>query len=259
MANNNITHQPGSSDSQPGFIEHQHGTRRQPDDAQTQLSQRVHFNMDTMATLLKQLIVGGGSDMDHRPSRSGRKRRQSYPSSKSDNAEDDIEVIYHSKRPRWDDELSLSPSEVDIDTLIGVNALETKDADGAESTNGTANEDEAYLKSLEAYLNDEDPIGGKIQQNLANIPLKRWGISLSNDKLEALLITHTNSENCTEITVAKVNPEIWTQTNNFKRKTDLRVANAQQALQKATFAILKCCNTQLSKKKSEQGNLKSRH
>ena len=104
------------------------------------------------------------------------------------------------------------------------------------------------MKSLEADLNDEDPVGGKIQENLASIALKRWGISLSTDKLKALLTKHTKPENCAEITVAKVNPEIWSQMNHFKRKTDLRVGNAQQALQKATFAILKCCDTLLCTK-----------
>ena len=90
---------------------------------------------------------------------------------------------------------------------------------------------------LEADLNDEDPVGGKIQQKLANIALKLWGISLSTDKLKALLTKHTKPENCAEmmndewcaeITAAKVNPEIYSQMNNFKRKTDLRVGNAQQ-------------------------------
>ena len=47
-------------------------------------------------------------------------------------------------------------------------------------------------------------------------------------------------------TVAKVNPEIWSQILKFKRKTNLWVGNVQQALQKATFAILKSCNTLLS-------------
>lgn len=36
--------------------------------------------------------------------------------------------------------------------------------------------------------------------------------------------------------------------NNFKRKTDPRVDNAQQAFQKATFAILKFYNTLFSTK-----------
>ena len=83
-----------------------------------------------MATLLKQLVAGGGSDTDHRLSRSGTKRCQSYPSSESDDAEDDIAVIDRRKRPRYDDELSLSPSEADIETLLGVNASETNGADG---------------------------------------------------------------------------------------------------------------------------------
>ena len=69
-----------------------------------------------------------------------------------------------------DDKWSLSPSEANIDTLLGVNASKTKGANGAVSTNWTANEDKAYLKSLKADLNDEDPVGGKIQQNLATKP-----------------------------------------------------------------------------------------
>ena len=39
-----------------------------------------------------------------------------------------------------------------------------------------------------------------------------------------------------------VNLEIWDQMNNFRRKADLRVSNIQQALQKATFSILRACD-----------------
>ena len=71
---------------------------------------------------------------------------------------------------------------------------------------------------------------------------KQWGISLPNSKLKALLAKHTKPDNCPDITTARVNPEIWDQMNNFRRKADLRVSNIQQALQKATFGILKVCN-----------------
>ena len=71
---------------------------------------------------------------------------------------------------------------------------------------------------------------------------KRWGITLPNDKLKALLPKHAKPENCLDITKVRVNPEIWDQMNNFRRKADLRVSNIQQALQKATFGILKVCD-----------------
>ena len=65
MANNNITREPGSSESQPGFTERQLGTLRQPDDAQSSPTitsgqsgsdlnsalSEINCNMETMATL----------------------------------------------------------------------------------------------------------------------------------------------------------------------------------------------------------------
>ena len=44
--------------------------------------------------------------------------------------------------------------------------------------------------------------------------------------------------NCVDITVTCVNSEIWESLNSFRKKADLRLANLQQAFQKATFATL---------------------
>ena len=104
------------------------------------------------------------------------------------------------------------------------------------------NEEAELLKSLEADFTDDELVGAKINQRLANIAFKRWGITLPNDKLKALLAKHAKPENCPDITTVRVNPEIWDQMNNFRRKADLRVSNIQQALQKATFGILKVCD-----------------
>ena len=41
-----------------------------------------------------------------------------------------------------------------------------------------------------------------------------------------------------DITVTRVNSEIWQSLNSFRKKADLRLANLQQAFQKATFATL---------------------
>ena len=44
--------------------------------------------------------------------------------------------------------------------------------------------------------------------------------------------------NCIDITVTRVNSEIWHSLNAFRKKADLRLANLQQTFQKATFATL---------------------
>ena len=125
-------------------------------------------------------------------------------------------------------------------------------SDGAENPDVATHttEEVDLLKSLEADFDDDEPLGEKIQQNLANIALKRWEVSLSSDKIKSLLAKHVKPENCADLIVPKVNPENWSQFDNFKRKADQRLGNIQQVLQKATFGILKSCNNQVSKHSS---------
>ena len=213
MAHTDAINQPDHSESQHGSSVRQPGnSTSQPDDTalppaitpgqpgpdlSATLSQ-INTNMGSMADLLKQLAESGGFNMDHQSSRSARKRRQSPPPSEPSDSEDDTDPLERGKRPRCDDELGLSPSDEDVEDLLGMQDSVSKGANGAESTKGAANEDEIYLKTLEVALEDEDSVGGKIQQNLANIALKRWGISLSNDKLKVLLDKHAKPENCAD-------------------------------------------------------------
>lgn len=207
-----------------------------------------HSHMGTMTAHLKQLVVDGSSDMDNRPSRSGRTPQQHFLSPPSSESEDNTEPMGSNKRPHCDDKLSVFPSETDVEHLLDMQDPEAKGANGLASKIGQALDDEDYLKSLEADLADDDPGWEKIQQTLDNIASKWWGLPFSSDNLKVLLNKHTKPENCAEITVAKVNPEIWSQMNNFKHKTALRIGNTQEALQKATFAILKSCDMMLSAK-----------
>ena len=41
------------------------------------------------------------------------------------------------------------------------------------------------------------------------------------------LSKHDKQENCTELTVAKLNPEIWRRLSNFKKSTDIRLSNVK--------------------------------
>lgn len=158
-------------------------------------------------------------------------------SADSESEENDNESS--SKRRREEDELSISPSDEDINEFLQESNSKEVEAHG--KTAETEGEVE-LLKSLEADFTDNEVAGAKINQRLANIASKRWGITLPNDKLKPLLAKHAKPEHCTDITKVKVNPEIWDQMNNYRRKADLRVSNIQQALQKATLGILKACD-----------------
>ena len=193
----------------------------------------INVNMGTMASLLQTIVAR----QDSKPQK--KRRHSPHDLSSADSESEDNDHEASGKRRREEDELSISPSDEDINEF-----LEESNAKEAEVTTKTTEpkEEVELLKSLEADFTDDELVGAKINQRLANIASKRWGITLPNDKLKALLAKHAKPENCPEITTVRVNPEIWDQMNNFRRKADLRVSNIQQALQKATFRILKVCD-----------------
>ena len=87
-----------------------------------------------------------------------------------------------------------------------------------------------------------------MQQQLADIAIKRWGTKLQSHKIRSILGKHPQPKNCEDMAIGRVNPEIWASLNAAKRKADLRLANMQQALQKATFAIVTTCDKLLAVK-----------
>ena len=233
--NPSTSHQPGTSASQPGDISQPENAQlaqagsftSQPGENLSKTLSDINMNMSAMASLLQSLVQGA----DDKPV--GKKRR--YSCSDSESEPDD------SKRRREDDELSLCPSDGDINELLNESA--PKEVVVPSTCTATEPEEELeILKSLEADFTDDENVGAKINERLANIANKRWGITLPNDKLKALPANHAKPENCAGIATARVNPEIWDQMNNFRRKADLRVSNIQQTLQKATFGILKACD-----------------
>ena len=115
-----------------------------------------------------------------------------------------------------------------------------------DSTN-VAGKDE-LLTEVVASLQEEDTKGPKVQQQLADIAIKRWGTKLQSEKITSILGKQPQPENCEDMAIGRVNPEIWAPLNAAKRKADLRLANMQQALQKATFAIVTTCDKLLAVK-----------
>ena len=235
-----ISHRADASVSQPGNNAQPEIVRpaeagssnSQPGEALAKTLSDINVNMGTMASLLQTIVAR----QDSKPQKKRRNSPHDLSSADSESEDNDYEAS--GKRRGEEDELSISPSDEDINEF-----LEESNPKEAEVTAKTTEAKEVeLLKSLEADFTDDELIGAKTNQRLANIASKRRGITLTNDKLKALLAKHTKPENCPDITTVRVNPEIWDQMNNFRRKADLRVSNIQQALQKATFGILKVCD-----------------
>ena len=96
--------------------------------------------------------------------------------------------------------------------------------------------EEELVKELVASMQEEYRKGPKMQQQLADIAIKRWGHKLNlADKMTRNLGKHPQPENYEDMPIARVDPEIWAPLNAAKRKADLRLANMQQVLKKINF------------------------
>ena len=98
------------------------------------------------------------------------------------------------------------------------------------------------LKDFANSFDEDDATGEKIQQELADIAVKRWDKKLSTDKIKSLVDKYKQPQNCSDIKTIKVNPEIWNQMSSTKRETDLKISNLQQIIRKITFATLQTTN-----------------
>lgn len=144
-----------------------------------------------------------------------KKRRHSTQElSSADPESEDNNNESYSKRRREEGELSIVPSDEDINEFL--EELVSKE-DEAQSKAAEREEEVKLLKSLEGDFTDE-VVCTKINQHLANIASKWWGITLPNSKLKPLLAKYAKPENCPNITTVKVNPEIWDQMNNLGGK-----------------------------------------
>ena len=115
------------------------------------------------------------------------------------------------------------------------------------TTDPTSEVNDALLTELSTF-SDEEKKGPKVTQQLVDIANKRWDKKLAHEKITSFLGKYLQPENCPQVAVMRVNPEIWAPLNGSLRKADLRMANLQQALQKATFATVMTTDKLLSMK-----------
>ena len=204
---------------------------------------QLNAHMDRMSTLLGQLcqsIPTGECSRkaqeagSHDPTGTNEPERKRQRGSESFSSDEEADGPC-TKFSKDSDAISVTASEDEIQNLLdGVSGGSSHKNDNNE---GAADHDE-ILKELTATFRDEDKKGPPINKQLAEMANKRWGKKLEQEKMSSLLTKYDPPENCVDITVTRVNSEIWQSLNSFRKKADLRLANLQQAFQKATFATL---------------------
>ena len=65
------------------------------------------------------------------------------------------------------------------------------------------------LKEFTSSIQEDDKTGPAINEQLAEVATKRWGKTLTHEKKTALLAKYDPPENCSAISVTRINREIW--------------------------------------------------
>ncbi|XP_070182738.1 transcriptional regulator ATRX homolog [Littorina saxatilis] len=94
------------------------------------------------------------------------------------------------------------------------------------------------LNEIEQEFDLAEDVGPNISEKLAQIVERMKKGLLSEDKLQEKFEKYKKPGNC-DITVPRVNPEIWDKIEHEARSRDLRVQQEQKMLLKATFALAK--------------------
>ena len=78
--------------------------------------------------------------------------------------------------------------------------------------------DNSLLLELEAQFNEDKSLGPAVGERLAAIAANRWTEKLSPEKLKEINENYKQPLNCEAVRVSRINPEIWSQISQHKKK-----------------------------------------
>ena len=145
------------------------------------------------------------------------------------------------RRPNHEDEdsQSIAASDDDVRQLLS-------DSYNPHQQNSDLHDD-ALLQELETQFSEDKSVGLAVGEKLATIAVNRWTAKLSLDKVKEINEKYKQPLNCEAVRVSCINPEIWSQISQHKKKTDLRLLRVQQNVQKVVFETLQMAETLTAK------------
>ena len=137
--------------------------------------------------------------------------------------------------------------------------VNTKAKKHSESTGPSTSVDpEAFelLGGLVKALETSDDLGTNINDKLADLINKRWGQTLTPEKLKTILEKYRRPANSTALHPIKVNKGAWEHLNYNKKQEDLRLAGMQQVLRKVAYIMLHTTDFLLAEASTSQNREK---
>ena len=114
--------------------------------------------------------------------------------------------------------------------------------------------DDVLLAELEKDLDESEKTSQRVAQSIVGIINKRFDKGLSDEKLKQRLDKYTRPENCQNLQVPTINPEVWKKyVPPTMKQHDLKLAIAQRATVKATAALAQ--STQTTPKAYKKGDI----
>ena len=93
------------------------------------------------------------------------------------------------------------------------------------------------LKELNEEISREECVAAAVSSQLADIINKRWQTKMPSEKLKSLLTKYNRPENCENLTVPRVNSQIWNNIEKHHKMSDVRMSHVQEHMVKACTAI----------------------
>ena len=132
------------------------------------------------------------------------------------------------------------------------------DEDKGENNNNCLTQDKkddlSDSKLIASDQNADEQTDKDVSDKLAKLENKCWSDKWIADKLSEKLKKYSRPGNLENLTVPRVNPEIWSNMNHSGKRADLKAANTQNIvfnvgsiLAKCTDTLLTACNKKQSK------------
>ena len=101
------------------------------------------------------------------------------------------------------------------------------------------------LSNIALNLSSTEQTGPPISEHLAKIINSKLADELDITKLKEILSKYQRPQNCEEMYVPKVNPEIWQKLKPYAKKSDIKLANLQDTIIKGLSSLATSMNTLL--------------
>ena len=193
----------------------------------------MNENMANMAAILGQIwqhVDSGGKTAKA-------KKRQQEDEYSSESERDEHTAKRRRSAHENEDSLSVMASDDEVRQLLN-------DSDTPQQQDESPDlPDDDLLQELEQQFSEDKSLGPAVGEKLATIAINRWTEKLSPDIIKEINEKYKQPLNCEAMRVSRINPEIWSQISQHKKKTDLRLTKMQQNVQKAVFATLQMAET----------------